>query len=152
MINTIDVQLSVEPIEGLQRSVAEFNTVIERVVQETFEQTKPQLLELLRFYPPKPPNSTYRRTFRLKKSWYANLLISGDDVSIYIGNTAPYASDVVGALARNLNTARQFQQVFHSNNGWPLAQRTIDDWLDDFIAKVERGLRNIDITAQGSRR
>ena len=49
----------------------------------------------LKWYPAKPPNSKYIRTFNLRNSWYINESNS-DWGRVQIGNTMPYAPFVVG--------------------------------------------------------
>lgn len=151
-MTAIDVVITTSESNALLDTVTKAENTLERAVKAVYQRLQPALLSLLRTYPPVPPASRYRRTFRLKNNWIVTLVVSGESVEIFIGNKTPYASDVVGKLARNVETAARFQQTYHNRNGWQVAQQTVDDWLVEFIRQLEIELSNqFGLQAQGRR-
>lgn len=106
------------------------------IAHEAFDEIRAQMLDALRFYPPVPSGSRYKRTFRLRNNWSVNLEIGGGNgglsVDLVVSNATPYTRWVVGTLSNIDTVARATQRAFHARNGWPIALDTTRFWFDAF--------------------
>ena len=130
---TTDVTL----LEDMKAYTEGYNKLVADEGRRIFEGIKPPLLDELRFYPDKPPNSTYERTNTLKEGWFAEFQSGQNGFNANIGNDTDYTQWVVGSLAQDRDAAARFQQEFHANNGWPLATDTVGFWLDAYVEDLD---------------
>lgn len=77
-------------------------------------------------YPPPPPNSTYRRTGTLGRSWTHTVQTSLIAATAIIGNNIPYAPDVQG---------EGMQAEIHQGR-WQTEQEVLMDNLDFIMEEV----------------
>ena len=105
--------------------------------QVAFSTIEQPFLRDLRFYPPVPAGSRYKRTFKLKRGWKAfyESIISG--FQIVVSNLTKYTRWVVGSLDIVRSTAISFQRKFHARNGWPVATDIVDMWFNIFLDEFE---------------
>jgi hypothetical protein len=66
-------------------------------LKPAFERIGARLRTEMAKYPPPPPNSRYRRTLKLGRSWDFEVKASLFAVEAIIGNNTPYGPDVQGA-------------------------------------------------------
>ncbi len=146
--------MSVE--KGLEVFGASTFDWVYELAQESAELVRPMLLEDLQFYPPKPPQSKYVRTYRLKRGWIVSLERKGNSrVDFFISNDVSYAIWVVGSFAQNLAQARKYQRDFHAIHGWPLASETGNIWFvlynEDFEKRFDSVLKKLVTTKSTTR-
>lgn len=103
-----------------------------KVAVAVFDEIRVEMLTALQFYPPVPPGSRYKRTFRLKRGWIVDLHLHDNVLDLVVTNTTPYTGDVVGRLTTVQAEAEAMQEWFHRQNGWPLALNTTRFWFDKF--------------------
>jgi hypothetical protein len=106
--------------------------IARNVAIEAFQEIRQQMLTALQFYPPVPPGSKYKRTYRLRRGWIVDLSLTGDTIALVITNPTTYTRYVVGALTNQTALAALAQRDFHRANGWPLALDTAHIWFDKF--------------------
>ena len=86
-------------------------------------------------YPPRPPQSKYRRTGTYGRRWNSKVSGSASGLVGRVGNNVPYAPFVGSSL---------FQTVWHRRTGWTTDSRAVaanqDVILADFQAAVDRAL------------
>lgn len=125
-----------EGLDKLDGYLAKFDENARKVFYKTavdvFDEIRAQLLTALQFYPPVPPKSTYKRTFRLKRGWIVDLQLANDTVTLVVFNPTPYTKWVVGTLSNVDAVARATQAAFHARNGWMVALDTTRFWFDKF--------------------
>lgn len=128
---------------GLDRVLATLDTFDETTrklaadtAREVYDEIHAQMLAALRFYPPVPTGSRYKRTFRLQRGWQIDLDISSSGgslaIDLVVKNATPYTGKVVGTLTNIDAVALATQQAFHARNGWPLALNTTRYWFDQY--------------------
>ena len=106
--------------------------------QEVYDRLADDVLDELRQYPPEPPGSTYRRTYRLKNGWEIVIVPAAGGFTIEIRNDATsrtgraYPKYVVGSLAAARATAARFQAWMHKGR-WPLAIDTVNAFYELFL-------------------
>lgn len=66
----------------------------------------------------------YRRTGALRDAWRVDARGVSDGLTIFVGNTSPYARYVIGIQ----------QQPFHADTGWPV--------VDDELLRIEADLQD----------
>lgn len=140
--------VSAEADEGLQRFdqfLKDFDRVVGELASDTFAEIRQPFLNELQFYPPVPPNSRYRRTYRLRNSWTVRLVKVNGAYQIFTLNATPYAKWVVGSFDQR----RNYQTDFHARNGWPLANQTVTFWYavfqEEYQARFDRYLAGFGI-------
>ena len=138
MVVKITVTGTVEPLDALKAWLNDIQDTGRDLAEQVWQEIRVPLLDELRFYPPVPPNSRYRRTFRLRRGWAAVLERTTDGYRIVVSNDTRYTQWVVGSLAQNRNAAARFQQDFHNRNGWPLATDTVTFWINAFDEEYEK--------------
>jgi hypothetical protein len=111
------------------------------VAERVYREISGDFIADLQFYPPVPPNSRYRRTFRLRRGWTIELAFEGNETRLIVRNRTRYTQWVVGSLAQDRNAAGRFQRAFHARNGWPLATDTVKFWFDAYAEEFEREFR-----------
>lgn len=125
-----------EALDKLNGYLTTFDDHARKIFYETgvevFDEIRAQLLTALQFYPPVPPNSTYKRTFRLKRGWQVDLQLANDTITLVVFNPTPYTKWVVGTLTNVDAVARATQAAFHTRNGWPIALDTTRFWFDKY--------------------
>ncbi len=129
-----------EPLDRLSQYISTIDDNARKiaftVAVEVFDEIRVQMLEALQFYPPVPPGSRYKRTFRLRRGWQLDLQLNavtgGVSVALVTSNRTPYTGDVVGTLSNVDAVARATQKAFHARNGWPIALDTSRFWFDKF--------------------
>lgn len=124
------------PLDRLDKYLTDIDKRTMQLVHDTaaevFSEIKQQMLEALRFYPPVPAGSTYKRTFRLRRGWDVDLELTSVGVAVVVRNATPYTRWVVGTLSTIDAVARATQRAFHARNGWVVALNTTRFWFDQF--------------------
>ena len=77
-------------------------------------------------YPPPPPNSTYRRTGKLGRSWTHRVNVNLVTTTALIGNNTPYAPDVQG---------EGMQAEIHQGR-WQTEKEVLDNNADYIVEEV----------------
>ncbi|GJM42794.1 MAG: hypothetical protein DHS20C20_30760 [Ardenticatenaceae bacterium] len=77
-------------------------------------------------YPPPPPNSTYRRTGKLGRSWTHRVNVNIVTTTALIGNNTPYAPDVQG---------EGMQAEIHAGR-WQTDKQVLDNNADYIVEEV----------------
>ncbi|MCA9367181.1 HK97 gp10 family phage protein [Candidatus Kaiserbacteria bacterium] len=77
-------------------------------------------------YPPPPPNSTYRRTGKLGRSWTHRVNVNLITTTALIGNNTPYAPDVQG---------EGMQAEVHQGR-WQTEKQVLDNNADYIVEEV----------------
>jgi hypothetical protein len=108
------------------------------IAERVYNQLADEALEDLRKYPPPPPNSKYKRTYRLRNGWRMELAPAAGGFTIVFINDATdkrgrsYPKYVQGSLAKARATAAKWQAWMHKGR-WPLAFDTVDAFYDLFM-------------------
>ena len=72
----------------------------------------------------------YKRTGKMRKAWELNLKTSGNRTTFSFRNRVGYARFVMGTLnLKSLDDAMDYQQPFHQDTGWQLAQPIVKKGL-----------------------
>lgn len=129
-----------EPLDRISQYITTIDDKARKIAYtvavEVFDELRVQMLEALQFYPPVPPGSRYKRTFRLRRGWQLDLQVNaitgGVSVALVTFNPTPYTAKVVGTLSNVDAIARATQKAFHARNGWPIALDTARFWFDRF--------------------
>lgn len=129
----LKMEVSTAPLDGLEAYLKDFPAKAAEIGKQVYEEIRPHLLSELRFYPPVPAGSRYKRTFRLRNAWEITFDATTEGFRMGIRNGVHYAQWVVGSLARDAAAATRFQQAFHSRNGWIPATKTAGFWFDAFV-------------------
>lgn len=111
---TIDVRITIDDAE-VQRMLSRAPRQIGSAFRAGLLDGALYIKRILTTYPPPPPNSTYRRTLTLGRSWFTRTIGSGLDTAVEIysaGNMAPYNRKV---------QSRPEQARIHRGR-WPTAQ------------------------------
>jgi hypothetical protein len=137
MVVSVRSETTIDVIDDFVEYIDGFTTLVQDIGRDTFDKVRDPFLSELRFYPPVPPGSRYKRTFRLRRGWklFIETLVNG--FQFVVSNLTKYTPWVVGSLAKVRSVAAQFQRDFHKRNGWTLAVDTIDMWFDIFITEFE---------------
>lgn len=165
MTITLKALFNVALVDDLEAFADEFAREAQRVALDTINALEPLLLANLQQQPgsvKRPIDWTsekqrraffatdgfgagipYRRTGRYAAGWYVNTTVTGGNIEMDIGNSAPYAQFVGGSLSqRSRNEALVYQQQFHANTGWGLALDSINPFLDqvreDTLTRFEK--------------
>lgn len=139
MVFIVDFEGNTTPLAEL---IGYIEDVDQRVLQvaatvalEAFNDIRQQMLNALQFYPPVPPGSTYKRTFRLRRGWQVDLSIKGNEIALVVFNPTRYTKWVMGDFETVVAKAARTQREFHRRNGWPLTIETSLFWFDKFKAQ-----------------
>lgn len=130
---TLKMDVNTKPLDGLEAYMAQFPQKAAEVGAQVYAEIRPHLLNELRFYPPVPPGSRYKRTLRLRNAWEVTFESTSEGFRLGIRNGMHYAARVVGSLAQNIQAAARFQRDFHARHGWVLATKTATFWFDAFV-------------------
>lgn len=132
-------KVNVQPLEDLSYFADSFGEEAFDIFEAVGAEIEPLLLDELRTYPPVPPNSTYRRTYKLRDNWQVRIYAAGSDQFRFeVSNDTDYAVWVVGSLAMAREAAARFQQAFHKANGWQLASDTVTFWYEAFLEEYQQ--------------
>jgi len=130
--NKEELKLAIENVRDAHKRFAKYVRGFYRNVKETDSTMIGETLRAFKFYPPPVPNPTYRRTFRLKKSWRIKPEIQTYTGVIGADSGVEYAQKVMGV----------YQNTFFASRGWvnsptlaeanhPYAERELMDlWTD----------------------
>lgn len=122
------VILNTRPLDDLDTGIRNFENQAFKAAEAEYNAIKPAFEADLRFYPPKPRGSRYKRTYRLKRGLKTRLLRKGDRIDIVAESEAPYSKWVIGTFDQR----RKFQTRQHRDNGWPLVATTVDRYQQRF--------------------
>lgn len=87
-------------------------------------------------YPAPPPNSTYRRTGYLGRSWYTNIRSFSGDIQGYLANRAPYKDYVQGLEQTAQHEATGWKRI---DREYQAAKSAILQLFKDALNRVARG-------------
>ena len=90
---------------------------LERLLRDAFKASGKYVRGIAKIYPPKPPQSTYRRTFQLANKW--DYEFSALEARIY--NNTPYAPYVMGP--DEPGAGKEKQTLFHAETGWKTTEQ-----------------------------
>lgn len=122
------------PLEELSHFVDSFDVIGFSLFEQSSAEISPFLLDELKTYPPVPPNSKYKRTFKLRDNWRIDIGQAGaGQFKFEVSNSTDYAVWVVGSLAMAQDAAGRFQRDFHKAHGWQLAGETVSFWFEAFL-------------------
>jgi hypothetical protein len=141
MVVKITVTGSIAPLQDLEAYINSIQKTGRTVAESVWDSIRDPLLDELRFYPPPPPNSRYRRTFRLRRGWKALMERTSDGYKIIVSNDTRYTQWVVGSLAQNRSQAARFQAAIHKGR-WPIATDTVTFWLGAFDDEYEKAFNS----------
>lgn len=89
----------------------------------------------MKYYPPKPPRSTYVRTGRYGQGWNTRFSRREDRIENITGNNVRYGPEV---------GSEEHQAPVHARTGWPtdldVARREEPEIVRDVEAELRRGL------------
>lgn len=129
-------------LDSLSNYAARFDTRALEIVEPIFDSLHDDVLDDLRQYPAPPPNSRYKRTYRLYNSWQVNLVPATGGFTIEILNDArdkrgrPYSKYVKGSFAKARATAAKAQAWMHKGR-WPLAFDTVEAFYELFMEEYQ---------------
>lgn len=86
----------------------------------------------MKYYPPRPPNSTYVRTGRYGQGWNTRFHSTGQEIRNTTGNNVEYAPDVGSAEEQN---------PVHRRTGWPTDEAVMRREEPTIVRDVEETLR-----------
>lgn len=107
------------------------------IAERVYDRLADDALDDLRKYPPPPPNSKYKRTYRLRNGWRMELVPAAGGFTIEFINDArdkrgvSYPKYVQGSLARARAVAAKWQAWMHKGR-WPLAVDTVNAFYELF--------------------
>ena len=118
-------------IRGLEKVLARLDSAkLDGMMRDAMRGVVDELQAEMMVYPPPPPNSTYRRTDKLKQSWAKRVTGSGRSWLGVVGNRikyAPYVQD------------ENRQAAVHKRTGWQTVQSVAKDkkdWCVNFIHRA----------------
>lgn len=130
MVVKSNLKTDIEALDGLEVFLEDIGNMAFEIGERVFNTIKDPLLNELQFYPPVPPNSKYKRTYKLRRGWGVFFIRpSASQFTMTISNEVKYTQWVVGSLAIN---GQRFQRDFHKANGWFQANKTSDFWFNAF--------------------
>lgn len=124
-------------IQGLSEVLAKWDKapqVIEKHLGDAAEALLLGIAKDLAQYPPIPPQSTYRRTGTLGKTWTAarpDITASGAKFEGSIGNSTPYGPWV---------QASEFQTWYHGKAGWKTDEQAIQEHAQDAKERFDHAI------------
>ena len=122
------VIVNTRPLDDLDTGIRNYENQAFKAAEAEYAAMQPAMESDMRFYPPKPPKSKYRRTYRLRRGMKTRLIRRGDRIDIVAESEAPYSKWVVGTFDRR----RKFQTRQHRDNGWALVASTVDRYQQRF--------------------
>ena len=137
MVVSVRSVTTINPLDEFVDYIDSISETVQEIGQIAFDRVHDPFLNALRFYPPVPAGSRYKRTFRLRRGWRLFMQTISNGFQFIVSNLTKYTPWIVGSLAKVRSIAAQFQRDFHQRNGWPLAVDTIDFWFDVFITEFE---------------
>ena len=122
------VILNTRPLDNLDVGIRNYENQAFKAAEAEYNAIKSELESAMRFYPPKPLRSRYKRTYRLKRGLKTRLIRRGDRIDIVAESEAPYSKWVIGTFDQR----RKYQSAVHKRNGWPLVATTVQRYQDRF--------------------
>lgn len=133
-----NVVIDASDIGSIERLVKRLNNVrakikpfMQTAIQETSREINetyiPSLITDLRIYPPKPPGSRYKRTYKLRYGWTARVVVriqrDGGFMRLQVTNTVryrPYVQGLIGVGTSRSSLYRYIKPIrkYHLANGW----------------------------------
>ena len=144
-----EISLSVDGVPELQKKLEKIGGL--KALMPVFETQGHEIHNIAGTYPPKPPESKYKRTYVLANSWSSKAFLSKGKVGVRVKNTAarrgrPYAMYVMGPkhdhrFARGIG-ARQAE--IHAGR-WPtlagIAEKRTKNTMKEIQAKIDQILK-----------
>lgn len=124
-------------IQGIDALAAKFDRVQQnKILLPPMERAVVRLANYISWYPPKPPQSKYKRTGTLGRRWTTKVTESDGGVEGKIGNNTEYAPLVQSA---------KFQTKVHQRTGWRTDEKAVKTQrpaiVKDFNQAIERALK-----------
>lgn len=149
-------KVNAQTYDELSHFVDDFGQIGFSLFEQSSAEIAPLMLEDLSAYPPVPPNSKYKRTYRLRKGWTVSIGMVGEgQFKFEVSNNVDYTVWVVGSLAQARSAAADFQRDFHAEHGWRLATDIVSIWwaafLEDYQGRFEDELGRFGTFESGRR-
>lgn len=137
MVASVRALTSVKVLDENMDFVDNITETMQGIGQTAFSAIEQPFLRDLRFYPPVPAGSRYKRTFKLRRGWKAFYQSIINGFQIVVSNLVKYTRWVVGSLDLVRSTAISFQSKLHKRNGWRVATDIVDVWFEIFLNEFE---------------
>jgi hypothetical protein len=131
------ISLKIEGAEQLTRKLSE--PLVQRHAKEAMMRAMALIHDEIAKYPPPPPNSRYRRTGLLGRSWSSKTRPLANDIEGIVANTAPYAPEVQGLS----------QKGFHADTGWGRLDEVAKRLWPQIVEFFQEALRRVAQDARG---
>jgi hypothetical protein len=112
--------------------LGDYQPVVSQLTKEAFQVVEVPFADDLRDYPPVPPGSRYKRTFKLKRGWIVRLVDVGDSHQVIVSNPTFYTKWVMGSFDQR----RNYQTALHRRNGWRLANNIVVYWFAEYQSEL----------------
>ena len=122
-------------IEGIEEAIRRFGDtgLVRSVLKDAMHKSVHYLQSNVAQYPPPPPDSLYRRTGTLGRSWTTKVEGRGADLTGRVGNAVPYARYVMG----------EADQAWMHRGRWPTAEAIARDDTPQIISYFSEGIAEI---------
>jgi hypothetical protein len=119
-------------LERFSSFLGDYKPVVTQLAKESFEVIEAPFTDDLREYPPVPPGSRYKRTFKLRRGWAARFAVQGDEFRIAVSNDTRYLKWVMGSFDQR----RNYQTRVHQRNGWRLGNNIVEFWFKEYQSEL----------------
>ena len=137
MVASVRSITNVSVLDENKAFIEDITNAMQDIGKVAFSTIEQPFLRDLRFYPPVPAGSRYKRTFKLKRGWKAFYEAITSGFQIVVSNLVKYTRWVVGSLDVVRSTAVLFQRKLHKRNGWQQATDIVDMWFEIFLDEFE---------------
>lgn len=125
--------VEVKGLEKLNAALRQFPDIAHGEIERAMEATVQHLAGIASEYPPKPPQSEYRRTVTLGRSITGRMEVRPEEVLGFVGTKVQYAPFVIGPRQRD----------FHKRTGWRKLEDVVTDNLDFVETTMEQAAERI---------
>lgn len=119
-------------LERFSRFLGDYQPVVSQLAREAFTVVEVPFSNDLRDYPPVPPGSRYKRTYRLKRGWIVRLVEQDNAYQVVVSNPTVYTKWVMGSFDQR----RSYQTAVHRRNGWRLADNIVTYWFAEYQSEL----------------
>ena len=136
-------ELEVEGLEPIIAGLEKARPIMEQEVRRASDAILFFMVAFMKPYPPQRPNSSYRRTKTLGRTWAAARPTFAAQLDGFVGrisNATPYGPDVQAALSQaRVHRGRWQTDEMATEAGQPVAREQYEAALDRVAVRIENG-------------
>lgn len=143
--NVATIQQAHKQLGLLQKDFVQFDAVNTRLLSADLNRlyVEPAILDLKR-YPPKPPASKYKRTYKLRKGWEGKVTAEGNRIRALFTNDVPYRRFVQGLIGLGISASSIARytapiQKSHLVTGWRPAALILQPYVTQMQDYAQTG-------------